>query len=76
MDKIYFTYERMEPIRYPEPRDIRMILQKKCCSIYKDVNISNIPYSTEIIIKSIKSENKKINSTRDWIQLYKTICKN
>lgn len=52
-DKIYFMYERMEPHRYPEPRDIRSQLEKRIVAKYKDQPISKITLSTEFILKSI-----------------------
>jgi hypothetical protein len=53
-DRIFFSYERMEPLKYPTPKDIRNILYKKFCYTYKNIDISKIPLSTEFIIKSIK----------------------
>jgi len=53
-DKILFTFERMEPKKYPEPRDIRMQLSKQMCYKYKDKPLSSIPLSTEILLKTIK----------------------
>jgi hypothetical protein len=53
-DKILFSYERMEPRKYPEPRDIRMQLNKQICFKYKNKPLSDIPLSTEIILKTIK----------------------
>jgi hypothetical protein len=44
----------MEPLKYPEPRNIRQILQSKMCGKYKNAKISEIPLSTEFILKSIK----------------------
>lgn len=52
-DKIYFMYERMEPMRYPEPRDIRMQLEKRMASKYKDQPVSKITLSTEFVLKSL-----------------------
>ncbi len=52
--KIYFEYERMEPFKWPEPRDVRMQLEKNMLHKYKDQPISKITLSTEIILKSIK----------------------
>lgn len=70
-DRLFFIYERMEPLRYPEPRDIRSILQRKYCGIHKGVDISDLPYSTEIIVKSIKAKDP---SKADHILLkYKVI---
>lgn len=69
-DKIYFSYERMEPIRYPEPRDIRIQIQRAMISKYKDKKLSEIPLSTELILKFIKSKDE----TPDKILLkYKVI---
>ena len=53
-DKIFFSYERMEPFKYPVPRDVRTQLLKKICTKYKDKPLSAIPLSTEIILKTIK----------------------
>jgi len=53
-DKIYFMFERMEPKRYPEPRDVRIQLEKFMVSKYQDISISKITLSTEIILKSLK----------------------
>ena len=69
--RIYFTYERMEPFKYPEPRDIRAILQRKFCSVYKDSDVSNIPYSTEIVVKFIKS--KDLNKADYTLLKYKIV---
>jgi hypothetical protein len=52
-DKIYFAYERMEPFRYPEPRDIRSQLERHIIGKYKDQPISKITLSTEFVLKSI-----------------------
>lgn len=46
----------MEPMHYPEPRDIKVQLMRKFNFLYKNCNISDIPYSTEIILKSIKNK--------------------
>ncbi len=54
-DRLFFTYERLEPKLYPEPRDIKSQLQRKFCNIYKDKLLSDILLSTEFTIKSIKS---------------------
>ena len=54
MSKIFFEFERMEPFKYPEPRNIRNILSSKMCAKYNKCKISEIPLSTEFIIKSIK----------------------
>ncbi len=53
-DKIYFEYERMEPMKWPEPRDIRSQLRTLMINKYKDKPISKITLSTEFILKSIK----------------------
>lgn len=53
-DKIYFTYERMEPVKWPAPRDLRSQLQREFVKKYKDKTLSKITLSTEIILKSIK----------------------
>jgi hypothetical protein len=53
-DRIYFSYERMEPMKYPEQRDTRMKLTKYICDMYKNKPISDIPLSTEIILKTLK----------------------
>jgi len=52
-DKIYFAYERMEPFKYPDPRDLRSQLEKRIVAKYKDQPISKITLSTEFILKSI-----------------------
>ena len=52
-DKIYFTYERMEPYRYPEPRDIRSQLERHMTNRYKNESLSKITLSTEFILKNI-----------------------
>lgn len=51
--KLYFYYERMEPLKYPDPRDLRNQLRAKFNSIYKNKMIGNIPLSTEIVLKNI-----------------------
>jgi len=53
-DRLYFVYERMEPFLYPEPRTVRIDLEKKLCYKYKDTKVSKIPLSTEIILKVLK----------------------
>lgn len=53
-DRIFFSYERMEPHRYPSPRGIKNMLYKNFCNMYKNTDISKIPLSTEFIVKSIK----------------------
>lgn len=50
-------YERMEPKRYPEPRDLRMQLEKHMMMKYRNKSLSEISLSTEIILKSIKPKN-------------------
>lgn len=52
-DKIFFMYERMEPFKYPEPRDLRSQLERRMAAKYKDQPISKITLSTEFILKSI-----------------------
>lgn len=52
-NKIYFEFERMEPFKYPEPRDIRSQLEKRMITKYVNKPISNITLSTEFILKSI-----------------------
>jgi len=54
LDRLYFIYERMEPKRYPEPRDIRLDLKKLMVAKYKDQPLTKITLSTEFILKSIK----------------------
>jgi hypothetical protein len=54
-DKIYFTLERMEPKRYPEPRDIKKQLLFKMMNKYKGNPISSIDESTEFVLKSLKA---------------------
>jgi hypothetical protein len=53
-DKIFFEFQRMEPLKWPEPRDIRVQLEKRMVGKYKDQPISKILFSTEFILKSIK----------------------
>jgi hypothetical protein len=53
-NKIYFTYERMDPRMYPEPRDLRSQLERRMVAKYKDGPLSKITLSTEFILKSIK----------------------
>lgn len=55
-NRLYFTYERMLPLKWPEPRNVKLILLKMFCNIYKNSYLSDIPYSTEIIVKSIKNK--------------------
>lgn len=57
MSRIYIYYERIEPMAYPAPRDIRSLLHSKMCKIYKDEKISKIPLTTEITLKSLKFKN-------------------
>ena len=52
--KIYFVFERMDPFKWPEPRDIRSQLQKLITAKYKDKPISKITLSSEFILKSLK----------------------
>ena len=54
--RIYFEYERMEPFKWPEPRDIRTQLETRMFGKYKDSKISKIPLSTEFILKVIKAK--------------------
>lgn len=54
MDKIHFEFERMEPLLYPSPKNIRLELYKQMCIKYKDTKIYKIKLSTEIILKTIK----------------------
>lgn len=61
----------MEPLRYPEPRDIKSKLMSIFCGINKNSMLSDIPYTTEIIVKSIKNKDP---SKADYILLkYKVI---
>ncbi len=53
-DKIYFMYERMEPFKYPEPRDLRAQLERLLTTKYKNEPLSKIVLSTEFVLKSIK----------------------
>lgn len=53
-DKIEFTFERMEPFKWPQPRDIRTQLEKCMTKQYYDKPLSKITLSTEFILKSIK----------------------
>lgn len=53
-DKIYFTFERMEPFKWPEPRDIRTQLETRMTKKYNDEPISKITLSSEFVLKSIK----------------------
>lgn len=57
MSRIFIYHERIEPMAYPVPRDLRSQLLNKMGKIYKDKKISNIPLTTEIIIKSLKFKN-------------------
>jgi hypothetical protein len=54
--KIYFEYERMEPFKWPEPRDIRTQLEVRMCGKYKNCKVSKIPLSTEFVLKVIKAK--------------------
>jgi hypothetical protein len=56
--KIYFYYERMEPMSWPEPRDIRMQLSTKIKRKYNNSRVSKIPLSTEVILKEFRNEIK------------------
>ena len=53
-DKIYFIYERMEPKRYPEPRDFKQKLFAKVVNKYKNGPLNEIDESTEVVLKSLK----------------------
>ncbi len=53
-NKVFFEYERMEPFKYPEPRDLRMQLEKQMVSKYSGKELSKISFSTEFVLKSIK----------------------
>lgn len=55
-DRLYFTYERMEPKLYPEPHNIKTQLMKKFCYEYKDKPLSDISLSTEFVLKSLKQK--------------------
>jgi hypothetical protein len=46
-------YERMEPLKYPEPRDIRNQLERQIVNKYKDRPLSEITLATEVILKCI-----------------------
>jgi len=52
-DKLFFMYERMEPFKYPEPRDLRNQLERRMVAKYKGQPISKITLSNEFILKSI-----------------------
>jgi hypothetical protein len=52
-DKIYFMYERLTPLKYPEPRNLRSQLESHMAHKYKDQPISKITLSTEFVLKSI-----------------------
>lgn len=66
--KIYFTYERIQPLSYPEPRTIRSDLSSIFIKKYKNKPLSSIPPSTTFTIKKIK--NKPVLSYKiinlDW----------
>ncbi len=53
-EKLYFEYQRLEPLLYPAPRNIRSQLYMLMCKKYKDSKVSKIPLSTEIILKTLK----------------------
>jgi len=53
-EKVFFEYKRLPPNIYPEPRNIRVQLQKIMISKYKDKLVSDIPLATELILKTIK----------------------
>lgn len=55
-ERLYFTYERMAPFLYPNSRNIRQLLTSMFCNMYKNSRLSDIPYTTEIIVKSIKNK--------------------
>jgi hypothetical protein len=55
-ERLYFTYERIAPFLYPIPRNIRQILMRMFCGMYKNSKLSDIPYTTDIIVKSIKNK--------------------
>lgn len=59
MSKISFEFERMEPFKYPDPRDLRSQLKRKMCWIHNNKKISEIPLCTEIILKYLKSKNSE-----------------
>jgi hypothetical protein len=44
----------MEPTKWPEPRDIRSQLYGLMANKYKGKQVSDITFSTEFILKSIK----------------------
>lgn len=54
--KLYFYYERMEPFKWPDPRDLRAQLSKRMITKYKGQNISKIPLSTEFVLKFTRNE--------------------
>ena len=70
-DKFYFEYERMSPFIYTQPRDIRMQLQKQICKLYNSEKVSEIPLSTEIILKYIKP--KEENKANKILLKYKVV---
>ena len=53
-DRLYFTYERLSPFVYTEPRDVKTQLMKKFCYEYKNRPLSDISLSTEFVLKSLK----------------------
>jgi hypothetical protein len=56
LKKIYFTYERLEPFTYPEPRTIRNDLATLFAKKYKNKPLSSIPHSTTFNVKKIKDK--------------------
>jgi hypothetical protein len=56
-DKIFFEFSRMEPFKWPEPRDIRIQLESLMIAKYKNVPVSKITLSTEFVLKSLKLKN-------------------
>lgn len=54
-DFMYFYYERVEPLKYPEPRDIRLMLQKMMIKKYDGKPLSTIPLATEFVVKKIRN---------------------
>jgi hypothetical protein len=55
-ERLYFTYERISPFLYPNPRNIKQLLTSMFFKEYKNSRLSDIPYTTEIIVKSIKNK--------------------
>ncbi len=58
-ERLYFTYERMEPKIYPEPHDIKSQLMKKFFYEYNNRPLSDILLSTEFVLKSLKPKDPK-----------------